>query len=248
MRHRDKNIESTRSRKNKAYLLLLVLSGLCFSSLLSFYGGYKLYSIKTKRFNAEKTHNYQKNREEFELKLKTTDKIVFVGDSLMAGAPWSEIFPDESVAVRAYDGIDTTKTLSVVQSIVEQKPSAVILMAGINDVFTHQSTDKACRNLTVIAQILNIKGIPLIINLPLPSLKYGKVDLSVGVNKINQCLENEHLGAGVILLDLSKVLTNGEYIYPKYTYDGVHLNAIGYEQWIKKLMPYISSLNKGAHL
>jgi lysophospholipase L1-like esterase len=182
-------------------------------------------------------------------KRRETDQgaVVFVGDSLTAKwAGLKEAFPGMKIANR---GITADTSRGVLfrfkEDVLELKPSAIILLAGTNDLSAHGEPALTERNLAAMLDQAREAdpGVPIILCIPPPSgTRKARPDAPADLNaRIAQ------LGAArekLAVLDLFTLLgtPEGTPVPEYFVADQVHLSPAGYEKWREALVPAMEKL------
>ncbi len=65
---------------------------------------------------------------------KVEHGIVFIGDDAIANGPWDELFPEARIARRGLSGETSHGVVQRIGEILPQKPSAIFIMVGFNDI------------------------------------------------------------------------------------------------------------------
>lgn len=80
--------------------------------------------------------------------------IVFLGDSIIEGGNWQDMFPDIVIANRGISGDTTGGVLDRLDGVLNADPEMVVLMAGINDLLNGVSVEEAFSNYSQIVESL----------------------------------------------------------------------------------------------
>lgn len=162
---------------------------------------------------------------------------VMIGDSLIAGAEWSELFPRVSIVNRGISGDTTAGLLTRMDSIVTTKAKRAFILIGINDLIANKEVEEISAN--YILMIKHLKSNNIIPYILSTLLTNGSVIVNSKVTELNMrliriCDEND-----VTYIDLNKLLANQGMLDINYTIDGVHLNGHGYMVLKSAIHPYI---------
>lgn len=218
----------------------------------------KLYPTEktVSRYHNDWTQNhYSKRIEEFKNEPLEFGDIVFIGNSITeGGSDWNKKFGMAHIRNRGIAGDVTDGTLKRLDEIVYFKPKAVLILIGINDLFSlhHEEDNRGLKydkvvpspeyvgkNILKIAKIIHSKSpkTKIYVRTLLPARKeYLKKDILLVNNMIKK---NEAKGYyEVIDIYAQFVDSNGELI-KELTKDGVHLNNNGYEKWVNFEKPII---------
>lgn len=179
--------------------------------------------------------------------------VVMLGDSLTDGAEWREMFADQLVVNRGIDGDTTEGVLARLDDIVSLKPKAVFVMIGINDFSdASRSAEDVFLTYRSLVSRLTRSSITVVVQSTLQCNETkGAWKSCTAINsKISQL--NTRLATlasrRVSYVDLTPVLVARGGLRDELTYDGVHLNAQGYQLWknaITRFMPASARCHRG---
>ena len=180
-----------------------------------------------------------------------TGAVVFLGDSITQGwTTLAKVFPDVKVVNRGIGG-DTTRGVlyRLNADVLALKPSAVVLLIGINDIGMGGKPEDIADNVKAI--ILELKRanphMPVIVCKVMPS----STEQHRPADKIEQlnALVDEIVKSNpqCIRCDTWSIYAdpNGECQKDEFP-DLLHPNAIGYAKWANALKPIFAKLNLGA--
>ena len=177
-----------------------------------------------------------------------TGAVVFLGDSITQG--WNSLartFPDIKVVNRGIGG-DTTRGVlyRLNADVLTLKPTAVVLLIGINDIGLNADPQDVADNIKAILQDLKQFNprMPVIVCKVMPSSEKqhrptAKIEqLNALVDEIVK--SDPHF----ILCDTWSIYAdaNGECKKDEFP-DWLHPNAIGYAKWANALKPIFARLN-----
>ncbi len=185
--------------------------------------------------------HYLKRVELFEKEPIQKNGIIMVGNSITEGANWRLLLNDTTVINRGISGDVTFGVLNRIKDITDRKPSKVFILIGINDLSCNTPDE------VIIENIFNIIG----------KIHRGSSETEIFVQSIlptNESFENLNInfvgkGEHIITINnqLKKYPSKMKYTYvdlysdfldadgrmdAKYSSDGLHLNAAGYDHWI----------------
>ncbi len=170
--------------------------------------------------------------------------IVMIGDSLTDIAEWSEIFPDASIVNRGIGGDTANGILSRMDGILSVGAKKAFIMVGINDLLKGVSPSDILEDYSKIVKILIEHGHQVYIQ---STLFCNGTLLSVvctknlnKINVLNSGLDQLAKQHGLTYINLNSDLSFNGQLNELYTYDGLHLNASGYEVWKTKIEQYIN--------
>lgn len=210
-------------------------------------GGIDFITSKIKATADTSVLPYYTDREtQFEVIDTDDSSIVFLGDSLIDNAEWSEIF-NSKIVNRGIQTDTTRGVLDRLDTITADKPSKMFLMIGTNDLGNLNSTvDDTLKNYEEIITSIEsdspdtevyVQSVLPINNELKPSLSYNNkeiVALNDGLNKLSK-------DYNLMYVDLySKLEGENGMLDKKYTNDGIHLNGDGYIIWSEQISEYIN--------
>lgn len=170
--------------------------------------------------------------------------IVMLGDSLTATPPWNELSGCPSMANRGIYSDTLASLHRRLHDVVAQRPRAVVLLIGTNDVRQGRSPeDVAAAMRTIVARLLEA-GIAVY---RIPILPVGATDRSdpkaanVRIARANEAIDAGLAGLDAGKLELGPLLTGADgLLRPDLTSDGLHLTADGYAIWRDLLAPVVA--------
>ena len=180
-------------------------------------------------------------------------KIVMLGNSLTENAgDWNLLLGTTNVVNRGISGDDAKGIIHRLVQILPQKPKAIFLMCGTNDLshnLTPQQVFVNCK--TVIDSI--IVGSPdtrLFVQSLLPineSFKRWKrlVGKTNDIPVINEMLKKYCIERNITFVPLFRRFTRGNtnVLLRSLSVDGLHLSKPGYSIWASELRKYINEIN-----
>lgn len=205
---------------------------------------------KTKLADSLFSTYYHQRVTQFRTLPKTSDDIIFVGNSITDGGEWSELFSDKHLKNRGISGDGSAGVLNRIDEISNRKPSKVFLLIGINDLSGNISTDSIFKNITQISSYLKQES---------PSTKLYIQSLLPVNNTFKKFDRHTSKGEQIKLLNTLLKQNSSIYqytyidLYPhfcdsnnkldkKFTNDGLHLKGEGYLLWKHLIYPYVFEL------
>jgi lysophospholipase L1-like esterase len=187
--------------------------------------------------------HYNERLAEFKKQKVTTGKIMFLGNSITEMGDFKKLTGDTTIINRGIGGDITFGILNRIDEIVRFKPSKVFILIGINDLSKHIPERVILQNMFSIVNQLKaaspktqvfIQSI-LPVNPTVKQFPNG-YDVNESVVVVNTQLSNISKRLKFTFIDLHKrFCTIDGVMDPKYTTDGLHLNASGYQLWVKIL-------------
>ena len=179
----------------------------------------------------------------FEAEPVVTGRVIFLGNSITQGGDWAKLTGDSTVINRGIGADITFGLRSRLDDVTKRKPSKLFVLIGINDI------SKDIPDAVIAAQyralIDSVKSqspatkIFVQSILPLnPTVKnfpqhYDKQPRVVAVNRLIRQMARE---TGATYIDLWPIFVDKQNrLDASLTGDGLHLNAQGYERWVRFL-------------
>ena len=197
---------------------------------------------------------YHKKLSEFKVSPIGFNKIVFLGNSITQGLlRHTNKLLGNNIVNRGISGDHTDGVLARLEEIIHFKPKAVFLLIGVNDLFEdnrsrpERTPEYVANNIFLISDIINKKSpntkiftqtiIPINNNQYLtekPNIEFLHVDYSPSINEqINEVNKILKSNLSLNIIDLHSTFLNEDLqLDPKLSTDGVHLNDLGYQNWI----------------
>jgi lysophospholipase L1-like esterase len=165
-------------------------------------------------------------------------EFVMLGDSITADGNWSELIPTARIANRGIDGNTSADILSRIDEIIERRPKIVFLMIGINDLIRNAQPSEITANVQRVISALAEHDIPTVVQITLLTDKSHKL-LNEKVIELDQALQRLCAQNNVKFLDLNSILSDGDALNPRFTWDGIHLSGDAYVRWAHEIRPII---------
>jgi lysophospholipase L1-like esterase len=226
----------------KKWLILSVITNII---LLLFIG---IYRIVTTAENEELVRNFQIDHYLMKTKLaekmiKKDSSIIFFGDSQFEYANWNELLERDDILNRGIAGDVISGLIGRVEEICRHQPKKIFIEIGTNDLSMGLSVAEIMADYEkLIEEIKSRISTEIYINsvLPvqdLPDENYQNTEILNLNRKIKDFCEKQSLK----YIDLTETFTddNSGNLKTEYTSDGLHLNAKGYLEWKRILMPFL---------
>jgi lysophospholipase L1-like esterase len=187
--------------------------------------------------------HYEKRLAQFRKEPLIREKIIFLGNSITEGGNWKKLLKDSSVINRGISGDNTFGMMRRMDEIVMRQPARLFILIGVNDFSKDFPISDVLENIWSSVRMVRL-GSPqtrifVLGVLPInPSHeKFPKqFDKESSIRTLNDQLSLYAPRMKYTYVDLSTALsTSNGRLDPKYTYDGLHLNAAGYVAWITEL-------------
>jgi lysophospholipase L1-like esterase len=187
---------------------------------------------------------YWHERVSFFEELGTKADIVMVGDSLIDGAEWREMFPGAAIANRGISGDTTGGVLERIDGIVSVGARKAFVMIGINDFTdTALTVDAVFDNYRKIVAALEQNGARVFVQSTLLCNEKKAAWKSCAatnekIGRLNAKLAGL-ASSKVAFVDINRGLAGAGGLREELTYDGVHLNGDGYRIWRDEIAPLV---------
>jgi lysophospholipase L1-like esterase len=192
--------------------------------------------------------HYVKRMAAFNKQPIIAEKVIMLGNSITEGGDWKKLLADTTIINRGISGDVTFGVLNRLDDITKRKPSKVFLLIGINDLSRNTPTEVIIENIFNIAYRIRATSpkTQLFVQsiLPLnesfqnfPKQFKGKQEQVIHINaQLSKYAEKMKY----TYVDLSSKFTDKDgNIEAKYATDGLHLTALGYQNWSSILKPYL---------
>ncbi|MGN6494278.1 MAG: GDSL-type esterase/lipase family protein [Agriterribacter sp.] len=165
--------------------------------------------------------------------------IVFIGDSITFWGDWTELLGNRKVKNRGIPGDTSFGLLERIGEAVKDRPTAVLIMIGINDLARGVPTNVILDNYKRIADTIRLHSpvTKVYIQSILPvnetagklQSHYKRAGEIPGINRqLSQWAKENRLE----YIDLFTTLSDREgRLRSAYTWDGIHLTIEGYRAW-----------------
>ena len=175
--------------------------------------------------------------------------IIFLGNSITEYTQWNELLGRSDVRNRGISSDITFGVLERLDEVTEGKPAKVFILIGINDISRNVPDSLILRNYALIIQRIRKESpstriyfhtlLPVNNEFTQHKRHYNRDEHILFVNEELKKLTSKE---NITLIDLHPhFLDAGKKLDKKYTADGLHLNAEGYQLWA-------SILKKGNYL
>lgn len=189
---------------------------------------------------------YKDKKSQFEILPKSSDSILFLGDSLTDQGEWVELLGNANIKNRGISGDTIGRILNRLDTIIQTKPKQIFLMVGINDLVNEKkSIEAVLEGYKIILSELQTQSpnTQVFVQSVLP-VNNDFVLFWLNNNNIIQVnLQLQSLAKQMNLqyIDLFSHLADAENrLDAKYTTDGLHLNGKGYLIWKEIVEKYVA--------
>ena len=172
-------------------------------------------------------------------------KIIFLGNSITEFGDWQKLLDDPSVVNRGIAGDNTFGVLARLEDVTNRQPSKLFIKIGINDISQNIPVEIIVKNILAIVERVKAKSsaTKIYVHSILPTNDNVKKEYPDAFNKndqirvVNGQLSQKAKANKFIYIDLDKEFkdTEGKLNVKYAESDGLHLNDVGYQTWIRLL-------------
>ena len=188
--------------------------------------------------------HYRERVAKFDKEPVVTGKVIMAGNSITEGGNWKKLLNDTTVINRGIGGDVTFGLLARLNDIIKRKPSKLFLLIGVNDLSRNTPDEVILDNIYNLVHIVHKSnpGTQIYVQsiLPLnetfknfPEKYRGKLE---HITTINNNLRKYGEKLHYTFVDINKEFADKESkMEARYSTDGLHLNASGYDHWVEIL-------------
>lgn len=172
-------------------------------------------------------------------------KIMFLGNSLTQFGDWKKLLNDSSIINRGIAGDNTHGVLTRLNDVIIRQPAKLFIEIGINDIAQNIPSQIIVKNILLIVERVHAQSprTKIYVASILPTNDNAKNDYPDSFNKnhlinaLDNQLKQNAKGNRYTYIDLKNELKdkNGKLDTKYADPDGLHLNKLGYNVWIKFL-------------
>lgn len=179
----------------------------------------------------------------FEAEPVATGRVIFLGNSITQGGDWARLTGDSTVINRGIGGDIVFGLRARLADVTRRKPSKLFVLIGVNDIskdipdaviaaqyraLIDSVKSQSPQTRIFVQSILPLN--PTVRNFP---QHYDKQERVVAVNRL---IREMARATGATYVDLWPIFADTHHrLDPALTGDGLHLNAQGYERWVRYL-------------
>lgn len=187
--------------------------------------------------------HYLKMTEKFRKEPVTSGRTIFLGNSITEGGNWKKLLKDSTILNRGISGDNTFGVLKRLSEITRHKPARVYILIGVNDLSKNIPNEVVIENIFAIVSNIHAASPKTKIYvqsiLPVnPEVKdfmtrFGKQS---DIVEINNQLKKYAEPLKFTFVDIHSHFTDARQLLDvRFTNDGLHLNAAGYQHWVEYL-------------
>ena len=173
--------------------------------------------------------------------------IIFLGNSITDFTDWNELLQLPQARNRGISGDMTFGVLERLDEVTEGKPAKIFILIGINDISRNIPDSVILDNYRkIIRRIKNVSpqtkiffNTLLPVNNTFPDRSHFNKDEHIAA--VNEGLKKIAFAEEITVIDIHpEFLDENKRLDKKFTYDGLHLNADGYQKWAAILKLYLN--------
>jgi lysophospholipase L1-like esterase len=182
---------------------------------------------------------YERMSSQYALIAKTR-RIVFLGDSRVEGAEWSDLFDRQDISNRGISGDTTTGVLRRLRTSIPNPISLCVIQLGVNDLSKGCPVESVISNYADILNDLMTRVHASVIVTSIISTRQPHDGLNPAIRECNRQLEQLATRRGALFVDINGPLGADGMLSATYSNDGIHINGEGYQQVCGILAPYLN--------
>ena len=192
------------------------------------------------------------------------DKIVFLGNSITQGLlRHTDKLLGNNIVNRGISGDHTNGVLARLKEVINYKPKAVFILIGVNDLFEdnrskpERTPEYIAKNILLICKeikngskytqifiqtILPINNKQYLSKKPNIEFLFDNYSPSINeqIDEVNKIIKSD---SSLNVINLHSAFLNEDLqLNQKFSTDGVHLNELGYQNWIDIINPILKEI------
>lgn len=194
----------------------------------------------TKLDTSYRSKGYGERLEKFKAEPFAKHDIVFLGNSITAGTNWAKLLDMPNAKNRGISGDITFGVLNRLQEIIDADPHKIFILIGTNDISREIPDSMILQNYKrMVERIKAGSSSKIYFFTILPVNQHTNFQKHKGkavhINWVNS--EIKKLATkNVKVIDLYRYFVDAEgQLKENLSYDGLHLNEAGYQEWAKVL-------------
>ncbi len=188
-----------------------------------------------------------KNNQELALyrKYKTSDTILFIGNSIIARCNWNELLDSKNIINDGVGGITSYEIFLKLSGLLKTNPKKIFFEMGSNDIYRNAYLQDVMDNFHNILYTVKIKcplaKIYFMSVLPNEESRIEFRGINGRIDDLNSTIEVFCKKYNVVYVDVNSLLKNNDgKLSHEYSLDGSHLTPLGYEKIKYKMKFYLN--------
>ena len=236
-------------KKISAFLIISVLINIVLFTfsvrLVNGMGGLAYFKSRAKKKMQKSYQNafsYRQKVSIFNNLPHRSNEIIFIGDSNIQYGEWSDLLENNQIRNRGISGDDIEGVTARLNDVLSDNPKKIFLMVGINDLINkHDDERNVVSGYENLVKQISLKspGTKLYVHSLLPTHSQ-EPGINKQINYINGRLKQISKDNNVNYIDLYSSFqdANGN-LSDQYSFDGIHLNGVGYGVWKKHIEKFV---------
>ena len=171
-------------------------------------------------------------------------RVVMLGDSLTFGGNWASALPEYHMINLGVSGDTTRNILARLDQVTQAAPNMIFLQAGVNDLAGGRGPEQIMeghrRIWHKLAETLPSAQLSVISLFPVDGTRY--LGFNGKIKEVNRQMQKMAKEEGLLFIDLYPALTDQDgNLRPDFTFDGLHLQASAYGQWVAAIRPALAN-------
>jgi lysophospholipase L1-like esterase len=215
------------------------LSSIIITSALLFLNNASAYTQEVKWDSLHRPGNFKMKVAQFKSYPNSSKDIIFLGNSITAGVDWNELLQLSTARNRGISGDISFGIVERLDEVIEGKPAKVFILIGINDVSRNIPDSVILRNYRTMVQRIKQQSprtkiyfqtlMPVNNEFTQFRNHYNKDEHILWINDQIKALGKQE---NFTVIDLyTPFLNSDKKLDKRFTEDGLHLNAAGYQLW-----------------
>jgi len=167
--------------------------------------------------------------------------VVMLGNSITYRANWNELLNRNDIVNRGIGNDITKGMLNRLEDVYSINPKICFVMGGINDLLKGIESEIIASNIeSIIIQLKSNNIKPIISSVLYTAKSYtNHKKINYRILKTNELIKEVCLKHNVKFINLNASLSYNNTLKEAYSFDGIHLSALGYNKWKEVLIPII---------
>lgn len=190
--------------------------------------------------NAVAEPEYYERKSSQYAELHENRSIVFLGDSRVEGAEWSELFNRCDISNRGISGDTTAGILKRLSTSMPNDAALCVIQVGVNDLTRGVPTETVVANYERILRYLTQERHCRVVLTSVLLVRQERIATNAQINECNRALAELAARMEAQWVDVNALVAPDGFLLPACSTDGLHLNGKGYLRMRDALAPYLS--------
>jgi lysophospholipase L1-like esterase len=178
--------------------------------------------------------NYHLQTGMYELSRLRQADIVMLGTSHTFNANWSELLNRKNIANRGINSDILPGFQKRLRYVYRLEPKICFIEGGVNEISEECDAEMVFVHYTQVIDSLRAHAIlPVIQSTLFVAREWPNASLmNREIRSLDSLLADYAVARSIPFLDVNSLVTEGGFLRPELTCDGIHLNATGYALWL----------------